>query len=234
MGHPNRICTRPRRNSPILHWSSKAISCLKTWRVTYPRDGWVHWLLLRGHRLLYTRRKLRILPNRNRVIGPKQNRIYVSSRTVSIHLHAFGIPIVSGTFQKTTSVILATVKWRLPLVYLDEIVIIPKAPEEHIRYIREVLAFLKNGGVRIRRKKGQLVTEPIEYYGHILLQRRLEIASHTTEAISGVKKPTSRWNLVSSYAYAPFFDDLSQISPNQRSHSKRTTKKVNRKRFWTT
>lgn len=59
-------------------------------------------------------------------------------------------------------VILATVKWQLTLVYLEDIFILSKTPEEHIRHIREVSPLWSNIGVTLELEKSLVFTETIE------------------------------------------------------------------------
>lgn len=53
--------------------------------------------------------------------------IYVSSRLISIYTHAFWIENTSKTIRQ--------VSWRFTLVYLDDIIIFLRTPEEHIYHV---------------------------------------------------------------------------------------------------
>lgn len=51
----------------------------------------------------------------------------------------FGLKNAPGTFQQTMDVIVACVNWQFALVYLEDIVIFLKTPEERIEHVRQVL-----------------------------------------------------------------------------------------------
>lgn len=65
------------------------------------------------------------------------------------------------------------------------------APEEHIDHVRHVLTLLNNAGVTLKLKKFTFFMDTIDYLGHVIRLKRLEIANHTAEAIHGLRPPTS-------------------------------------------
>lgn len=54
-----------------------------------------------------------------------------------IRMH-FGLKIALSTIHCTIDVILAAAKWQIALVYVDEIVIYSKSPEEHVGHVHGV------------------------------------------------------------------------------------------------
>lgn len=63
-------------------------------------------------------------------------------------------------------------------------------PEENISYVQQVSTLLNNAGATLKLKKGVFLANTMDYFGHVLHSRRFEIASHTTDATSGLKAPT--------------------------------------------
>lgn len=84
-----------------------------------------------------------------------------------------------------------TLRWQYALSYLDDIVIFSRTPQEHIGHVRKVLTLLHDAGVTLQLKKCKFFTETINYLGHVIRPRRLDISSHTTDAIRGLKALTS-------------------------------------------
>lgn len=115
------------------------------------------------------------------------------------------------TFQRTAVVILKTVKSQFALVYLKDVVIFFKTSEEHFRYIREVLTLLNNANITFKLKKCQLFVKTVDYQGHVIRPRRLEIASHSTDAIHGLQKPT---NITELQSFSGLCNILRQFVPN--------------------
>lgn len=79
----------------------------------------------------------------------------------------FGLKNAPGTYQRTMDVFLDNVKWHFAPVYLDDIVTFSKAPEEHIRDIREVPPLLNNAGVSLKLKE-----IPVLYRNHRRFETR--------------------------------------------------------------
>lgn len=101
------------------------------------------------------------------------------------------LPNAPGTFQRTTDVALSEVKQQFRLECLDDVGILSRGPTEHIIDVRKVITLLNNAGVSLKLKKRRFFTEAIDYLRYIIRPRRLEISSHTTEAIHGPKSPTN-------------------------------------------
>lgn len=64
----------------------------------------------------------------------------------------FGLKNAPGTFNRVVDVILSAVRWKFALVYLDDIVIFSRTPEEHLNHLRHVLRLLKTAGVTLNLK----------------------------------------------------------------------------------
>lgn len=116
-----------------------------------------------------------------------------------------------STIQHTMDVILSTVRWHFALVYLNDILIILRSPQEHIGHVRKVLKLLRNAGVTLKWKKSKFFLETIDYSGQAIRPRRLEIASHTTEAIRELKEPTNIRISSRSSAFETCYDGLFRI-----------------------
>lgn len=97
----------------------------------------------------------------------------------------------SGTLQRTKDVILSNLQYHFPLVYLEDIVIFSKSPEEHIEHVCKDLSLLQNAGAAPILKKWTDYTDTIDYLGHAIWPKRLELASHSTDAIQEIKFLTS-------------------------------------------
>lgn len=63
------------------------------------------------------------------------------------------------TFQRTMGVILSTLLWKCAIIYLDDIVIFSKSPQEHIGHVKTMLTLLRNASVAMDSKKCKISTE---------------------------------------------------------------------------
>lgn len=89
-----------------------------------------------------TMRKWRILANRYGEIGPHQNHIHISPRTVAIYSHANWTPYRFVTFKESMNGILIYVKWKFAKVYFDDIVIFSETSGEHVLHFQKLLSLL--------------------------------------------------------------------------------------------
>lgn len=98
------------------------------------------------------------------------------------------------TFQRAMNAILSAVKWNFDLVYLGDILVFFKPPEEHIVHVCSVLTLYSNANGILKLRKCRHFAETIDYLGHVTNQKRLEAASHTTSATHKFQPPTSFTN----------------------------------------
>ena len=95
----------------------------------------------------------------------------------------FGLRNAPASFQRAIDIILSSVRFKSVMVYLDDIVIFSKTPEEHLDNLETVLELLQKAGLTIRLNKCFFMHEKIEYLGHIVKPGQLQVAPKTTEAV---------------------------------------------------
>lgn len=88
-------------------------------------------------------------------------------------------------------VILSTIRWQYALVYLDDVIVYSRSIEAHLDHVYSVLQLLKDAGVTLQLKKCQFFTDNVDYLGHVIRPGKLQVADKTTEAIEGLKPPTT-------------------------------------------
>lgn len=101
--------------------------------------------------------------------------------------------------------------------------------EQHIDHAHKVLSLLYNNGATLKLKKFSFFTDKIGYLGHNIRLRRLELGLNTTNAISGLKPPTSssvtRSNLGLSNVLRRFVSRFARIASLVNQRFKKTTPK---------
>lgn len=73
----------------------------------------------------------------------------------------FGLKRDSCAFYRSRNLVIASVKWKLPLEYLDDIIIYFMSAEEHISYVPRVLTFLNSADIASISKMYEFLTEKI-------------------------------------------------------------------------
>eukprot|EP00170_Pyropia_yezoensis_P003248 contig_13578_g3255 len=62
--------------------------------------------------------------------------------------------------------LLAGLKWKTVLVYLDDVIVFSRAAQEHLGQLEEVFSLLAKAGVSLKASKCFLFEEEVEYLGH--------------------------------------------------------------------
>jgi len=60
-----------------------------------------------------------------------------------------GLCNAPATFQRAMDMILAGVMWQICLVYLDDVIVFSRSPEDHLHHLNEVLTRLGKAGVTL-------------------------------------------------------------------------------------
>jgi len=77
----------------------------------------------------------------------------------------FGLRNAPLTFQRALDIILSGVRWRICLVYIDDVIVFSKNHEEHIEHLDEVLTLLQEAGIKLKLKKCFFFRDEVEYLG---------------------------------------------------------------------
>lgn len=89
---------------------------------------------------------------------------------------SFGLNNAPATFQRAMDVILASVEWQFAIVYIDDIIILSRLPEQHLEHTEEVLRLMKKAGMTIKLKKCHFFCESIDYLEHVIATVKLMVA----------------------------------------------------------
>ena len=107
----------------------------------------------------------------------------------------FGLCNAPATFQRTLEILLAGLRWKSCLVYLDDIIVFYRSIEDHFTHLGEILAILKEAGLSLKLKKCNFFTKTVDYLGHVIRPGKLEVAEKNTAALQGFKEPTTQTQL---------------------------------------
>lgn len=102
---------------------------------------------------------------------------------------------------------MSTTKKQFALVYLMNIGLFSRAPEEHLHHVQHVLTFFSNAKGTLKRKfkTSKTLTDPINYLGHVISPGGCKIPSNTTDAICELKARAILMKLLSFLALCNVF-----------------------------
>ncbi len=95
----------------------------------------------------------------------------------------FGLRNAPSTFQRAIDIVLASVKWRYAIVYLDDIIVFSNTVEENLEHLTTVLTLLRNNGITLKLKKCASLQRRVDYLRHVVSPGELHVASKTVDAV---------------------------------------------------
>ena len=81
---------------------------------------------------------------------------------------SFGLTNAPAAFQCLMESCLGEMHLKWCIIYLDDIIVFSKMPEEHIERLRGVFKKLSAAGLRLKPSKCELFKPRIAYFGHIV------------------------------------------------------------------
>ena len=98
----------------------------------------------------------------------------------------FGLRNAPSSFQRALDIVLSGVRWRICLVYLDDVIVFSRNNQEHIEHLDQVLSLLKGAGIKLKLKKCFFFRQEVEYLGFRIRPGTLS-AYHNSKAIVKVR-----------------------------------------------
>ena len=128
----------------------------------------------------------------------------------------FGLCNAPATFQRLMDLVLAGLQWSDCLVYLDDVIVLGRTYEEHVRNLRSVLERLRESGLRLKPSKCSFFQREVQYLGHIISRDGVSTDPAKTEKVATWPTPTSvretRQFLGFASYYRRFVKDFAHIA----------------------
>jgi len=128
----------------------------------------------------------------------------------------FGLCTAPATFQRAMNMILAGVKWKICVVYLDDVIVFSCSSEEHLQHLDEVLIRLGKAGVTLKAAKCPFFQKEVEYLGHVIKPGRVHVLEKNLRALRGLRYPETHTQMKSFLGtcgvYGRFVADFAKIA----------------------
>ena len=95
----------------------------------------------------------------------------------------FGLSNAPGTFQRVMNRLFSKQMHKYVVIYLDDILIFSKTPEEHIQHLREVLSILRDNNLFAKMSKCDLNMAQVLYLGHVVSRDGLSVDPKKVAAV---------------------------------------------------
>ena len=80
----------------------------------------------------------------------------------------FGLGNAPATFQRLMEQVLLNLKWKILVLYLDDVVVYAETVEEHFKCLSIFLGCLKGAGYQLKPKKCSILRWSVAFLGHII------------------------------------------------------------------
>ena len=86
----------------------------------------------------------------------------------------FRLTNAPATFQRLMESCLSDLHLKYCIIYLDDIIIFLKTPEDHIKRLRRVFQKIDEAGLHLKPSKCKFFKKRVEYLGHIVSKNGIE------------------------------------------------------------
>jgi hypothetical protein len=118
---------------------------------------------------------------------------------------AFGLTNPPATFQSAMNTIFRDVLGNFVLVHLDDILILSRTPEEHIKHLKYVLDTLRAHGYYAKRCKCAFGQTELQWLGHIVGAEGIKVDPAKTDTVRSWPTPKNASHVCSFLGLANYF-----------------------------
>ena len=103
----------------------------------------------------------------------------------------FGLTNAHATFQQLMQSCLGNLHLHYCIIYLDDIIVFSKTPEEHVIRLRAVFEKLKQVRLKLKSSKCEICRQELTYLGHVVSKEGIQTDPKKAEAICKWPIPTN-------------------------------------------
>ena len=96
-----------------------------------------------------------------------------------------------STFQRVLEQCMGDLHLKKCLLFIDDIVVFSKTPEEHFQHLREVLGRLRMGGMKLKPSKCHFLRHSVNYLGHVISEQGVQTDPEKVKDVLKWKIPES-------------------------------------------
>ena len=117
----------------------------------------------------------------------------------------FGLSKAPATFQRLMDLVLAGLQWSECLVYLDDVIVLGRSFEEHLKNLQSVLQRLRQAGLRLKLSKCSFFQHQVKYLGHIISREGVATDPVKTQKVANWPVPTSKREVQQFLGFAGYY-----------------------------
>jgi len=116
-----------------------------------------------------------------------------------------GLSNAPSVFQRVMNHIFQKHLNRSVLIYLDDILIFSKTPEDHIRHIEEVLDLMRSNNLSVKTSKCHFFKEELKFLGHIISKDGIKVDPEKVEAVKNWPRPKTQTDVRAFLGLTTYF-----------------------------
>ena len=116
-----------------------------------------------------------------------------------------GLSNAPAVFQAAMNKVFGSLLNKCVCVYLDDILIFSKTPEEHLRHVEQVLTILRDNNLKAKRAKCEFFKPELKFLGHIVSAGGMRPDPAKVEAVTAWPTPVSVYEVRSFLGLANYF-----------------------------
>ena len=113
----------------------------------------------------------------------------------------FGLTNAPATFQQLMQNCLGNLHLHCCIIYLDDVIVFSKTPEEHVIRLRAVFEKLKQVGLKLKPSKCEFFRQELTYLGHVVSKEGIQTDLKKVEAIHKWPIPTNMTEVRSFHGF---------------------------------
>ena len=117
----------------------------------------------------------------------------------------FGLTNAPATFQRLMESCLGELHLNWCIIYLDDIIVFSRTPEEHVHRLRAVFNKLKAAGLKLKPSKCDFFKKEIKYLGHVVSKEGVSTDPDKIKAVTEWPQPTTVTEVRSFLGFVSYY-----------------------------
>lgn len=101
----------------------------------------------------------------------------------------FGLCNAPATFQRLMDIVLSGLNFEVCLVYLDDVIIFSRTPEQHLERMSQVLQRLRDAGLKLKPRKCHLLRRTVAFLGHVVTPEGIAVDPAKVQEVANWPTP---------------------------------------------
>ena len=118
---------------------------------------------------------------------------------------AMGLTGAPATFSALMAQVLAGLQWTTCLVYLDDLIVLGRTLEEHLKNLEQVLECLEEVDLKLKPTKCQFARKEVDFLGHVVSAEGLKPDPKKIEAVKNWETPQNSDEVRSFVAFCNYY-----------------------------